>query len=103
MHPVAGTLLVIALGLAATPAVPAHNECQGPCQTVIVPATLLDADGRVYFVYAQAATCVPPASGTCAGQPAPLVAGLVYEDTNCEGGLQRYPTVECGADSDILL
>lgn len=102
MRLLAVTLVVLA-GLATMPVAPALNECQNPCQSVVVPKTPpVATKDRTFYVYAQAATC-QPTDGYCAGGPAPRVRGLVYEETNCESGLQRYQTIHCVADQVVLL
>ena len=102
MRLLAVTTLAFAV-LATMPVAPALNECQGTCQTVPVtkvpPVTSKDT---TYYVYAQALTC-QPTDGYCGGGPAPRVRGLVYEETNCESGLQRFQTIRCVADKVVLL
>lgn len=95
MRTVAVALLMMVV-LAAMPAAVADNECRSPCQPLTAP-------GKTYYLYAQAATCVPPGQGQCAGQPDPLLMGLVYEESGSCTGLQRYDGVACAKDLLVLV
>jgi len=101
MRLVAVTVLVLA-GLATMPVAPAINECHSPCQTVVVPSSPANARSTTYYLYLQGLTCDPRAH-YCQGQPDPIVTGFLYEETNCEGGLQRYETIHCRGDRLVLL
>lgn len=101
MRPVAVTILVLAV-LATMPVAPAVNECRDPCKAVTTVATPVNAKTETYYLYVQGASCTPDNS-YCRGQPAPIVSGIVYQETNCEGGLQRYKPLLCAADEVVLL
>lgn len=98
MRLVAVTLLVLT-ALATMPVAPAVNECQGTCQTAVLPK---EAGGETYYLYAAGLACRPDDS-YCRGEPAPLLTAFLYQETNCEGGLQRYRTIHCVADTVVLL
>lgn len=101
MRLLAATTLVLAV-LATMPVAPALNECRSPCQTVPLQPTPLNAKGTTYYVYAQALTC-QPTDAYCSGGAAPRARGIVYEEANCESGLQRFRTIDCAADRVVLL
>lgn len=92
-------LVTVLFALAAMPAVPAASDCRSPCQTVVVPTTALGAS-RTYYVYAQGALC-QPSDLACKADAS--VAPLLYQETNCQGGLQRFGGFECGPDTLVVL
>lgn len=99
MRPVAILLLLAAL-LAIPTAIPTGSidDCANAgatgCKTVDVTQTTQGHEQGIYYVYVNGATCAPSFSAQCTGRPltgAPVgLSGIVYQETNNVGGLQRF-------------
>ena len=101
MRPVALVLaFLFALTWAPAPVAATTDECAAAgmqCVQFDVPVTPLNAQTTRYYLYAHAATC-PQA---CSGTPPARMLGLLWEETNCIKGMQRFIDVNaCGTKFD---
>lgn len=107
--PMSRVALLLAI-LMLTAMVPAsastpYDECRGPTADqacVALDLTAAPTVGTTFYVWAAAAECFPGMAAGCAGRPAepgslgPVPApvmgmlGVLYEETNDLGGLQRF-------------
>ena len=62
---------------------------------------------HTYYLWGAAATCAPTFGSVCSGRPEAFFVGILYEETNRLGGLQRFPTeiglADYGPDAALLL
>lgn len=91
--------VLLLVSLQGLPALQAADECRDPCQSVSAP---LPTGARKFYVYAQAASCVPPRPA-CSGDPPARVLGVVWEETNGLEGLQRKAGLDgSGPDRPVV-
>ncbi|MEA3200635.1 MAG: hypothetical protein QOE90_2063 [Thermoplasmata archaeon] len=114
MRPVATLVLLVAL-FAVPPAIPSGSidDCVNAgstgCQKVDVGQASQGHQQGIYYVYVNGTMCAPSFAAQCTGKPlngAPVgLSGIVYQETNNVGGLQRFAItgLHIPADQAVLL
>lgn len=115
MRPVAVVALLVILAYVPTPVrADLPDECASAGAGMCITVQSGQPGGPTFYVYDAALLCAPTFNPHCTGHPFPTgskppvgFAGLVYQETNSQNGLQRFDVYSGGklvpGDKPLLL